>query len=86
MATQKKLEFMYVGEEDPKTIWLPRTRISPKLLELIDEHITKNGIESRSFFIRSALNHAVNISVDDLLTSMIPFMKRPPKHKRRALK
>jgi len=76
--TQKEIVAYYVGNKEQKTIFLPRTRISPKLLELINAHVKKNGLKNRSVFIRHALRKALNLSVQDVIDVSIPFMPRPP--------
>ena len=69
----------YVGDEArQKTIYLPRTRISPKLLELIDKYVRENGVECRSVFIRHALRKALSLSLQDVIDCTIPFLERPP--------
>jgi len=74
----------YVGDEArQKTIYLPRTRISPRLLELIDAYVKKNGVENRSTFVRHALRKALSLSLQDVIDCSIPFMPRPRTEKQR---
>lgn len=72
---------IFVGEKLPKSVYL-KIRVAPLMIKLIDAHVKANGIKSRSFFVRSALNHGLNISIGDLITCSTPFLKHQPEKRK----
>jgi|GEM_PF-5535071 len=57
-----------------KTTSLGFCRVSPRLIELMDQHVEQNHIKNRSEFIRYCIRKELKPSVQDIIDMEKPFM------------